>query len=72
MNQPAHVAADGPEGDEAEVEQAGVADHDVQAERADDPDDGLVDRRQRQPLLDQVLDLRRAGCRGRTCRTPRG
>ena len=38
------VAADRPERDEAQVEQAGVADDDVQAERAHHLDQRLVDR----------------------------
>ena len=82
VDEPGHqpaggVTADRPERDVAEVEQAGVADDDVEAERHDDPDHGLVDRwrraasRGRSPatLGTQV----RAGCTGRRRRaaTPR-
>jgi hypothetical protein len=41
------VAADGPERHETQVEQTGVADHDVQTERGHRVDERLVDRQQR-------------------------
>lgn len=53
---PGRVAADGPEGHEAQVQQAGVADDDVQAEGRHHVDDRLVDGQQREPLVAELVD----------------
>ena len=58
-HQPAgDVPADRPESDEAEVEQSGVADDDIETECRHDPDQRLVDRDQREPLLYEVVHRR--------------